>query len=438
MRETNKSRLQELRQKALFGAAVNYKLARDIRRATTDNHPSPNIEGEYIGILGGGVDNKGAQAMTYTVVDQLSRIFPEKTICLLSTRVNNLPEAELANYTFDTLPWTIGQRVRFLDVPFSQVYPMEISTNKHRKVATLFEDCAFLVDISGYAITSQIGARGSLLKASNIMVAHEHSVPLYLLPQSIGPFNYNLPGSLQMEPLLRTYLTYPTEICTRELQGVQSLAPYTRDNVRKEFDLVLQYNEYDLSNVFDTVPEIQVEELPSNAVGIVPNTQVSERVSGEEFDRFYLAVMETLLDLDYSVVIFRHSSEDLPLCRRIEDLRDGDIHLLTADYNALELEALIGQLEFLVGSRYHSLIHSYRNNVPAIAYGWAEKYRELLREFNQSEFFTDCRSSYPVAEIANLVKSMHESKAKSKRRISTKRQEITRDSVISNLFERGY
>lgn len=433
----NESRewLRDKQRKAVFGASIEHRLATDLLSGTETTQQPNSFEGECIGILGGGLHNKGAQAMTFTVVDQLTRLFPEKSLYLFSTRDARLAEEERSQYTFEILPWTVGQRVQLMDSPLEDGYPMELPERTRQQVESVFDNCTFLVDISGYGISSQMGVKGSLLKLSNILAARTKSVPIYLLPQSIGPFEYGTPGSIVIEPLLRSCLSYPEWICARELQGVQSLTPYRTTNVRREFDLVLQYSEYELGNVFENQPEFHEPEFPSTTVGIVPNSQVAERMSDAAFDRLYENILEKLLENEYDVVVFRHSTEDLDLCRRIADLKTDDrIQLAPTEFNAIELESIIEQLEFIIGSRYHSIVHAYRKETPAVAFGWATKYEELLTEFNQSEYYIDCREKPNTKRAVQIVEKMTQNITENEDLIHTKRNSIISNDLVADLF----
>ena len=51
-------------------------------------------------ITGGELFNKGAQAMTFVTVSELSKRFPDKQIILVSGRDNSRPQAEKDRYCF--------------------------------------------------------------------------------------------------------------------------------------------------------------------------------------------------------------------------------------------------------------------------------------------------------------------------------------------------
>ena len=64
---------------------------------------------------------------------------------------------------------------------------------------------------------------------------------------------------------------------------------------------------------------------------------------------------------------------------------------------------LVKQFDFLIASRYHSIIHAYKEGIPCVALGWAVKYQELLELFNQSNYVFDVRNMNNFVEILNAV-----------------------------------
>ncbi|AGB38758.1 polysaccharide pyruvyl transferase family protein [Natronococcus occultus] len=427
-----KNTIANLSEKASFVGGLGAELITD--KLTGDALESEETTKESIVIVGGELFNKGAQAMTFTVVDQLSRRFPEKDIYLFSDRDFERDPTEKEQYAFTIVPWGVSQRID--SMPLSLTY--DVPNSVHEDVRSILNDCFFMIDINGYALTSQWGVKKSLLYMSNIAIAKKYSIPLYILPQSIGPFDYPTPQQFLLEPFLSNYLPYPKIICPREDDGVRQLLPYTTDNISRQFDIVLQYDEYNLENIYTERPSIKEIEIESDAVGIVPNARVAERKTDGELDEIYSTTIETLLAAGFEVYILRHSTEDLAICKEIQQLFDDTeaVHLVDDDLSALELERIIDQFEFLIGSRYHSLVHAYKNNTPVIAIGWAIKYKELLAEFGQAQYYFDGRETLSTQELETAISQMIKNRKDEAATVERKRAEILRNDLITDLFEK--
>ena len=75
---------------------------------------------------------------------------------------------------------------------------------------------------------------------------------------------------------------------------------------------------------------------------------------------------------------------------------NGNVVLVDRDMSCMEYDQLVRQLRFVIASRYHSIIHAYRNGIPCIAIGWASKYKELLELFGQDRYLFDVREGIDI------------------------------------------
>lgn len=389
---------------------------------------------ENIVITGGGMDNKGAQAMTFTVVDQLSERYPEKDLYLLSGREFKRDHDE---YCFGILPWGPEIQLSLLSKSGSSMNTAEYSRSAKERVKEVIDSCAFIVDVSGFKLTSQFGARTSFSYLSNIVVAEKYDIPMYIFPQSIGPFDYSQPSKFVLEPLLRSSLAYPELICPREQHGVNCLSRYTTDNVEREFDIVLQNEEYDLRNIYSGQVDPREPNVDSGGVGIIPNSKVFERTNPEDIYALYEESIQELLQDDRTVYVLRHSREDLDICEEIKNRfrEEENVVLLSEDFSAVELENIITQFDFLIASRYHSIVHAYKNRVPVIAIGWAVKYKELLNEFQQSSYFFEGRDSINADWFVSVVDKMASNWMTESEKIDEKLAEIREETIFERVFE---
>jgi len=82
---------------------------------------------------------------------------------------------------------------------------------------------------------------------------------------------------------------------------------------------------------------------------------------------------------------------DMPTCEKIYGrIRNRrNCKLLSKDYAAEELRMIIGEMDFFIGSRIHSIVSSLSTKVPTISIGWGHKYFELLEQFDLTEYAID-------------------------------------------------
>lgn len=414
---------------------------KDIFRSNL-NQESNKEDGDNVVIVGGEFFNKGAQAMTFTVIDEIKQRFPEKNIYVFSSRDFEREEAKKEIYNFDIMPWKLGTKINILSqkpiIKLKKIRNPELGAD----IKDIIKNSSFIIDINGYALSSQMANKESLISFNqydyllNIMVAKKFNVPFYIFPQSIGPFNYSFYEKIILYPLLKKYLRYPEKIYPREKEGQKSLEKFTRDNIKNNKDIVLLNDSYEPDNLFKGDSKVRTIDIDPGSVGIIPNSKVMERIDRDKIYSIYNIIIEKLLEKNKEVYLIRHSHEDFQICREIKDLFSNNekVNLIVEELNAIELEALISQLDFVVASRYHSIIHAYKNGIPALVIGWAVKYYELLKDFDQLDYFFDSRSNLKIQDILESLEKLDIKCKENKDKIKNNLKNIKSESS-QNIFD---
>ena len=387
-----------------FGECLLISCFRHRRNISKDEKKSSVI------IIGGGLFNKGAQAMTFTVVDQMKRRFPGKNIYLFSTEDFQRDDKEKSLYKFDILPWRLATKMQLLGFWGSLFFKRSSDPMLGKEVRDTIGNSFCIIDISGFALSSVWGFSTSLHYLLNILIAKRHSIPYYIFPQSIGPFDYDWKAKIVLYPLMKFCLEYPQKILCREEEGVRYLRKFSSKNVEQCPDLVLQLEKYNLAHIFNNHHHFDNIEIEPGSVGVVPNLRVIEQSDENRLYDIYVTLINTLLNAKKTVYLLRHSFEDLEICQKIVSFfpNENRVKLLGDDLNAIQLENILQRFDFVIASRYHSIVHSYRKGVPVLAIGWSDKYHQLLRHFHQLEYYFDCRSNINISEIdKSLEKLIH-------------------------------
>ena len=410
----------------LFGTLLGTELAKDL--ISPPARPDPDIGGTpTFGLVGGELFNKGAQAMTFTTVDILRRNYPNADIILFSSR-EFLQDREV-QYQFRTLPWDEDVKLHLFGYGGDALRRQSWDSETIGEIRSVLKDATAIFDISGYSLSNQLGIKTTVSYMTGILLSSKYDTPYYILPQSIGPLSYDFPKRYLTETMFRTYLPYVSLICPREEAGVDAVNRYTADNVQLERDLVLQRPDYNLSNIATDI-KTEIPDIESDAVGVIPNRNVLEYSDQDMVELYKKAIRE--LKSDYSVYILRHSADDDKLCKQLyasfED--DPQVYDLNSDFNAVQLEEIISSFLFVVASRYHSIIHAYRSDVPAIVVGWAEKYRELVGVFDQTEYFFDCRQRIRQGDITTGIRKLSNQLPAENEKIRTESQSIRGDRTV--------
>lgn len=379
-----------------------------ISRWSRKRYISKKLTTGNIIIIGGNLFNKGAQAMTFVVIDEMKRKFPNKNTYLFSTQDFDREDEEKSIYNFNILPYDLRTKIGLL----GSLSKLFIKNSKYEylvnRIKEVIKNGGFFIDISGYALSSQWGWFSSVNYLLNIIIAKKYSVPYYILPQSIGPFDYPIKYKIFLYPMMKLYLKYPKRIFPREKEGLMCVRKFTRKNVKKNYDIVLQSKGYNLANIYNKDIRLKDTKIEPNSIGIIPNLRVIKRANPNKIYSVYNSLINKLIDTKKAVYVLRHSYEDLEICERIKNLFPDNkgVRLIPDDLNAIELENIIKQFDFAIVSRYHSIVHAYKNGVPALVIGWATKYFELLENFDQVDYFFDGRDSIDINEINNKLDKM--------------------------------
>ncbi len=368
-------------------------------------------------IIGANLVNKGAQSMLFVTVDEIKKRFPNALVYFADDTYSDVEP-----YTFTRVYYT-------QDTKYIAMYHSVALKTKHlvkdciktivgrhsnlwtyKELEHIISGINLIVDISGFNLGKKWSAEIQESYLDNIRLAKKYNIPIILMPQSFGPFDYE-PEKQYLIREMADLLPYATKIFAREQEGYQMLInTFQLSNVELSTDLVLQNKGVDLNNIFKSPQQITTPDIMHNSVGIIPNKQCFNRGNREKILEIYKAVIEKIADLDKEVYIFRHSSEDLDVCKEIYSLcSDKRIHFLDNDFSCFEYDEFVKHFSFIVCSRYHGIVHAYRNCVPSVLLGWAIKYKELSELFGQARYSFDITDEkVKIDEIVSATGKMCE------------------------------
>ncbi|MCR5702189.1 MAG: polysaccharide pyruvyl transferase family protein [Lachnospiraceae bacterium] len=400
-------------------------------------------------IVGAQLNNKGAESMLFTSVYELQKKYPESDIFFAT---NN--EYDTNKYCFKKLYYTDHNKTialggvrglwSFVHALFKDsmnaMKRRDVEFNHYFDVKRIIKDVDLIIDVSGFAIGNKwdINSHKSYIK--NIELAMKYDIPIYLMPQSFGPFEYDKKMS-DIKEKLKEVLKYPSLIMAREKDGYNELVNNLGlNNVIMSCDLVLQSRGIDIDKVYVNPPNLTVPIINGKkVVGVIPNVQCFAHGSTERNINLYRSVINKLIEDGYSVILFRHSKEDLKLCEMIYDSIVDDnnsdyIHLQRKEFSSLEYDAYVRGFSFIICSRYHGLVHALRNYIPCIALGWAVKYRELMETVGQEEYVFDITNeSFDTDCVLQKIELMEKNISKNSEIIKEKLDVIQLDNCFDKI-----
>ena len=390
-------------------------------------------------ITGGELNNKGAQAMTFIAVDEIKKRFPNENIYLASgvgkecdRRISEKFKFEIVDAAMMDLKG-LACKNWFWKSLLSIRYGKDIFQSNLRDI---LENMDMMVDVSGYAIGEDWGVKNSLLTAFRGRLAKSFGAKVYYMPQSFGACCLGGIKELIFNRVLRKWLGSADIVYAREEEGYSYLRQKIGlDNVQKSCDLVLQNKGINLSNIYSQMPEIREFVIEKHSVGIVPNMKIMKYGNAERIMRIYRDVITEFIKKKYTIYLLYHSKEDLSICNSIkDDFRiNEEVKVIQEELSYIEYCGVVRQLEFIIASRYHSIVNAYRESVPCIVLGWATKYKALSQIFSQDRFVYNVRMDAEDNDILGMLSEMMRYREKYANLISQKLQKIQADNVFDSM-----
>ena len=359
-------------------------------------------------ITGGGMANKGAQAMTLIAVHELRERFPDHKIYLYSPVDLADSALDKRKFTFNFLGWYPLKFAHCQHNPVQRGIILLRSRSELLEAEAIYRNTDFIVDVSGYALGANWSDKICNDYLDILEFAQAFGIPVYLMPQSFGPFDF---GEERQALNARIQRLLPTAkvIFAREQEGYDALVnTYGLKNVRLAHDLVLGNKGIDLANIFVSAPTLDLPEIKPNSVAVIPNSMNSSVSSQESVLELYTKAIHALLSQGKTVYLLSHSTVDSVLCSKLKEpfLTNENVILLAQDFSCLEFNALVKKFDYLIASRFHSIVHAFKNGVPCIALGWATKYHDLLKLFDQEQYILDVRDKIGEEQIAAAIALM--------------------------------
>lgn len=400
-------------------------------------------------IVGANFINKGAQSMLFITMDEIYKRFPDAEIFFGTFEYIDESKYRFKTVFYNPLAVSIALDPSSLKSVLSKTRikntakrltgkgAYTVPVNRLNELTDLIGDIEFIIDISGFGLGSKWGVIGSKIYLNNIRLARKYNKPIVLMPQSFGPFDY----AEEKEKLIseiKDVLAYPVKIFAREEQGYKLLTDMGLTNVEKAYDLVLQNKGIDVNNIFmDPYENAPIQLETNDNVAVIPNVQCFRHGDKETNIALYKKIIEDLIGGGRNVYIVSHATEDKEICGLLKGqfADESAVKLFDKDLSCLEYDKFVKQFDYIVCSRFHGIVHAYRNAVPCIILGWAVKYIELAKTLGQDEYCFDITAAdNSLSErLSAAVSQMDKNYSSESETISGKLIDIQRNNCFDSI-----
>ena len=384
-------------------------------------------------ITGGELFNKGAQAMTFIAVDEMKKRFPDHQIIVLSEMDLQRPKEEREQYAFKFMGWYPLKFARCQNNPLLKVMCLLRNKKEFTEAEEIYKNTDIMIDISGYALGSNWGIETCNHYLDHLEFAKAFQIPVYLMPQSFGPFDFSDAVGREVDRRIAELLPTAKVLCAREREGYLALKEhYHLENVLLTNDLVVNNRGVNLDNIFRKKMQTEILDIENKSVAVIPNQRNFAVSDAEEVQTIYLCIIQKLLQNGFKVYLISHSDMDMEICKKLKEAvpEDDDVLLIDQQLNCIEFNEVVKQFHFVVASRFHALVHAFKNKVPCIALGWATKYHDLMKQFGQEQYMLDVRQSISNEMLDTMIYSMIRNRKNNTQIIYRKLEELQETDIF--------
>ncbi|HIE11111.1 MAG TPA: hypothetical protein EYP62_05805 [Kiritimatiellae bacterium] len=314
-----------------------------------------------IEIRGVGFENKGAELMLRAILAHYSGRRDIRFVVSAYTGTYE-QRARYGLYTRLAVP-RLGLRGRMLPLVLHQSY-------RRRYGLVAPGEISAVLDASGYAFGDPWGegpARGAL---RDFREARRHGARIALLPQAFGPF-----GDARLRHL---YV---------QIKGTADLV-YARDAVSYRHAVTCGGRSDHVSVAPDITHLVEGHlpegrSLPPHSAAIVPNSMIlkADRNRAATYFGMLRSVCDHLIRRGFTPILLLHEQrEDRALVARIYEAGGRPLPTI-CEADPVVLKGILGTATLVFASRYHALVATLSQGVPAAAVGWAHKYDELFSDY---------------------------------------------------------
>lgn len=401
--------------------------------------------GKKILVVGANFKDKGSQSKLFVVTDELKKRLGDCQIFFASDG----DQYNESDYIFKKISYTrqyqdiaLGGKGKLLSNLTQLIRKKDDSPSNSSDVQKLFSQIDLIIDINDFVLGDKSTKAEHEAYLNNIRIAKKYGIPIIIMPQSFGPFNYSMDNAELIQEML-DLLFYPKAIFTREEEGYDELmGNFGLDNLRKSSDLVLENKDLNITNVCSpsytpNIPDIQ----PGDNVAIIPNNHYFTKKLANQNYALYFRIIEKLLDAGKAIYVFCFSSSDLEACRKIVSMfgYNNRITLIEQEFDCIEYDFIIKYFDFIVCSRYHGCVHAYKNHIPGLVLGSTVRYKELAKIMNQEKYYFDILSDgFNDKDWLYAINCLLDHGDEEKEIIRTRLEEIQSHNCLDVIDELGW
>lgn len=251
--------------------------------------------------------------------------------------------------------------------------------------------------------------------------------PLFLLPQTLGPFKGALAKAVARFIVKRAKMVFTRD--PGELEALDVLADSNYGQFAFSYDMGFALEPgINIERIPPWLAEYKIKGIPLVGLNVSGLLYIGGYTRSNMFGikADYRKLVHDLIDFlvnkqGVHVMLVPHvfgtsedSESDLVASRKVYDetasnIRDH-LHLLEENYDQHEIKALIGQCDFFIGSRMHACIAAISQCIPSVGLAYSRKFQGVFKSIGVEELIIDIRK-HDVNSVIYAVDSFYEQKS---------------------------
>ncbi len=312
-----------------------------------------------------GFVNKGAELMLLSVLDRVRRKLPDADLVMA-------PDLKTAPYGKRAV-LGLYQKIWFQRYRIQWGFLGRLIPRGMREFFGLVLDSEVnaVLDASGFSYSDQVGLSSILATAKAVKRWKKRGTKVILLPQAFGPFeNRRIRDSMKQIAENADLIFVRDKISYDYLTGIDGEKDHIR--IAPDFTCLLD----------GKVPEWF--DANTHRFCIIPNYRMLEKTSAGDSAGYMLFLGKCCRYLqergEKPFFLIHEGRKDLAIAKAINDDLGVDIPVISED-DPLVIKGILGECYGVIGSRYHGLVSSLSQGIPALAVGWSHKYEMLFGDY---------------------------------------------------------
>ena len=304
--------------------------------------------------------NKGCEALTYTFMNLLQRIYEKdklEVVCFMRTDELGEIQRYFPKISFKGFILNIYSVKSWIDV--------------YNEIKTC--DCIF--DASyGDGFTGIYGTRRNFVQALRKQIVYWAKKPLFLLPQTYGSYRFPF-KKWSINMIRKANLAY-----SRDEQTARQIGDFVKVTSDLAFGLPYDKLMYPMTD--------DVKRIGINVSSLLWDDRTRKRFKlTVDYKKFYISLLDYLVnETDYEIHIIPHvidikhpesGENDYRICQQIKNIYGDKVVLAPAFETCIKAKSYISNMNIFLGSRMHSTIAAISSGVTTIPFSYTYKFETL-------------------------------------------------------------